>query len=277
MHTPRADTADDRIAMVVPCYNEADRLDTQRIAAFVRRFPAVSILFVNDGSTDRTASVLEELCRDTPRCSVLALSSNAGKGEAVRLGMLDAFSRGFPKVAYWDADLAIPPEVVLDFARLLSERERFLAVIGSRVQLMGRVITRRPSRHYLGRVFATAASLVTGMPVYDTQCGAKLFRADDAVRQIFATPFLSRWIFDVEILARLARNTGTSGSDVPVYECPLEFWRDVPGSKVGWKAYPRAAFELLELWQQYSWVQNPAPRSEPAATVISRDKGLLDT
>ena len=269
MPTHPADAPGERIALVVPCYNEAGRLDAPRFGAFLREFPAVSFLFVNDGSSDGTAAVLEALCRDNPSCSLLDLRRNVGKGEAVRLGMLEAFGTGMPMVGYWDADLAIPPEVALDFARVLRERERFMAVIGSRVQLMGRVIARRPSRHYLGRVFATAASLITGMPVYDTQCGAKLFRNTDAVRGIFATPFVSRWIFDVEILTRLARNTGTSGTNVPVYEFPLDFWEDVPGSKVGVGAYLNAGFELLEVWQRYSWPQDR--EAEPRA---DRDRYL---
>jgi hypothetical protein len=126
---------------------------------------------------------------------------------------------------------------------------------------MGRVIRRSQLRHYLGRAFATAASLVIGMPVYDTQCGAKLFRVTDAVRAVFRDRFVSRWIFDVEVLARLARETGTSGWSVPVYEFPLEHWENVPGSKVGVSSYLNAGFELLEIWQLY-------PRTDSSTTAL---------
>ena len=90
-------------------------------------------------------------------------------------------------------------------------------------------------RHSGGRVFATLASLALGLPVYDTQCGAKLFRASREFESLLAEPFLTTWEFDVELMARLVR--ARRGSERPqahqvIYEYPLERWHDVPGSKV---------------------------------------------
>jgi len=90
-------------------------------------------------------------------------------------------------------------------------------------------------RHYLGRVFATAASVILKARVYDTQCGAKLFRATPAVSAALAEPFLSRWAFDVEFLGRLLIGTPAVGP-LPlnaIVEVPLAVWHDVKGSKLG--------------------------------------------
>jgi len=238
--------------LVVPCYNEAARLRPDRFLSFVDRVPGVRLLFVNDGSTDATAAVLDALRERLPdRIAVLGLERNAGKAEAVRRGVLRALDDGAGFVGYWDADLATPLEAAIAFLRVLRRRPAVEMVMGSRVQLLGRMIERSPMRHYLGRVFATAASLVLRLPAYDTQCGAKLFRTTRRVRAAFERPFRSGWIFDVEIIARLV--TAPTGATRPppdsiVWEYPLLEWRDVAGSKLKARDFGRAGLELARIW-----------------------------
>ena len=106
--------------------------------------------------------------------------------------------------------------------------------MGARVQLLGRQIERNAARHYVGRVAASAISLMLGIGVYDTQCGAKLLRTTPRVRAIFDEPFISRWIFDVEILARWLSASEHDSGEVGrfIVEVPLQQWIDVAGSKV---------------------------------------------
>ncbi len=120
-------------------------------------------------------------------------------------------------------------------------------LLGARVQLLGRKIARRPLRHYLGRIFATAASCVLRLPVYDTQCGAKLFRASAEMRPVFENPFLTRWLFDVELLARMI----VAGADDRIHEFPLSQWQDVAGSKVKAKDFFHAAWQLGRIYREY--------------------------
>jgi glycosyltransferase involved in cell wall biosynthesis len=119
--------------------------------------PALSFVFVNDGSTDGTQSLLDPFAAEHPaRVAVSALEHNGGKAEAVRHGVLHAAVAGARLVGYWDADLATPLTAVPEFVRVLADPDVQM-VMGSRVALLGRRIRRKPSRHYLGRVFATAA------------------------------------------------------------------------------------------------------------------------
>ena len=201
--------AERETVLVVPCFNEADRLRVEQFRRYVADSESVGFLFVNDGSTDQTGPILERLCGGQPFLRHLDLPCNQGKAEAVRQGVHRAWEWCGKYVGYWDADLATPLEQIGRFVAQLERSPRTDIVMGARVKLLGRSIRRSERRHYLGRVFATLASLVSGLPVYDTQCGAKLFRKSETIRSIFDEPFSSRWIFDVEILARLI-----AGSDV---------------------------------------------------------------
>ncbi len=240
--------------VVVPCYNEARRLSVSEFEAFLGDASDVSFVFVDDGSNDGTCELLRELERGAAgRVAVVELPANLGKAEAVRAGVLHAFERQPAYVGFWDADLATPLPAILEFRSLLDARRNLEMVFGARVVLLGRSIERRALRHYLGRVAATAISLILGLRVYDTQCGAKLFRATPSVRALFEEPFATRWLFDVEILARFIRSLrgDREAAKHAIYEYPLAEWSDVAGSSLTPADYSRAAVDLLRIWRRY--------------------------
>jgi glycosyltransferase involved in cell wall biosynthesis len=240
--------------VVVPCYNEARRLPVSKFEAFLGDAPDVGFVFVDDGSHDGTCELLRGLEQSAAgRVVIVELPANRGKAEAVRAGMLRAFERQPAYLGFWDADLATPLPALLEFRDLLDARRDLEMVFGARVVLLGRSIERRALRHYLGRMAATAISLALGLRVYDTQCGAKLFRATPSVRALFEEPFTSRWLFDVEILARLIQSLrGDPGAAKDlVYEYPLAEWTDMEGSSLTPADYARAAVDLLRIWRRY--------------------------
>jgi len=207
----------------VPCYNEAARLELRK---FQEAPAGCQFLFVNDGSTDRTAELIRHALDQ--RLFLLDLPRNVGKAEAVRAGMLYALRRPplneAAWIGYWDADLATPLSEVEDFlrfGRLLEEPVD--AIWGSRIYRLGSAIRRSYLRHLAGRLVATAAGFLLGLPSYDSQCGAKLFRRG-IVEAAFSEPFVSRWLFDMELIMRL--------SDRRVVEYPLRRWTDVPGQRL---------------------------------------------
>jgi glycosyltransferase involved in cell wall biosynthesis len=240
-------------AIIVPCYNEAGRIDVAAFESFARSAVARLVL-VNDGSTDTTSAVLREIASVAEGTVVLDLTPNGGKAEAVRRGLLEGIALGADMVGFWDADLATPFDAVPGFMERLRLEPRLDAVIGSRVRLLGRSIERRALRHYTGRVFATAVSLALHLPVYDTQCGAKLFRVTPRLRHALASPFTARWIFDVELLARLGVHDGHYSAAYlldAVYEYPLHEWRDVAGTRLRFEDYPTAALDLWHIYHTY--------------------------
>lgn len=237
------------IWIAIPCYNEASRLDLAQFGSFLGEHAQVGLVFVDDGSTDSTRPLLDSLAERHPeQVRVHSLDRNRGKAEAVRTGirLASAFHHAV-YLGYWDADLATPLHAIIEFAQVLDHRADLELVMGARVQLLGRSIRRRALRHYLGRIFATAASMTLGLPVYDTQCGAKLFRASTGMVEHFDRPFRTRWLFDIELIARMiGSRTGPARphSDQPIFEYPLMQWHDVAGSRVRPIDFFRAMIEL---------------------------------
>lgn len=247
-----------QVALIVPCYNEEKRLDQAAFLGALSAQENLRIRFVNDGSSDGTMDVLRQLQSVAPafRVEVLDLPTNVGKAEAVRQGLLHEFDSVSPRaeyLGYWDADLATPLNELPTFVNILDERPDTDLVLGSRVRLLGRHIERKFYRHAYGRVFATVVSEMLQLPVCDTQCGAKLMRAGSVMRAALADPFMSRWVFDVEMLARLVIAWSQQGLDAKekIVEQPLMRWTDIPGSKIGVSDAVRAIYELGRIEKRY--------------------------
>jgi len=240
------------VAIVVPCFNEAGRLSPEAFERFARAERSVRFVFVDDGSTDATRDVLERLCAAHPASfELIALAKNAGQGEAVRAGVARALAGGARYVGYWDADLATPLDEIPRFSSVLDREPSCLVVLGSRKPHPDNRVHRHPLRFALGRAFAWAAATLLRMRVYDTQCGAKLFRATPEIAALFGAAFISRWIFDVEILVRLIRARGSvHAARAAIHEQALETWRDVAGSKLKAMDFARAPWELLKIGLQ---------------------------
>ena len=246
-------------SIVIPCFNEADRIRGDEFCSYLRSHPETRFIFVNDGSRDHTLSTLDHLVAQAPdQMQLIDQQPNRGKAEAVRTGMLAGFASGAEYVGYWDADLAAPLFEIERMQRLLDERPACEIVLGARVAMLGRRIKRGALRHYLGRVFAPSASLTLGLKVYDTQTGAKLFRTCDTTKALFAEPFLTSWIFDVEILARFVTQSAyidpshaVSPEQDRIVELPLREWVDRAGSKVKPIHFVLSFFEMTKLYRHY--------------------------
>jgi len=237
-----------KTVIVIPCYNEADRLNEIKFEQFIESNKDKGVLFVNDGSSDDTLRILQKI-HDSHmnQIEILNLAKNVGKAEAVRMGMLYAIDNSScDYYAFWDADLATPLNEINGFLKTLSLQNNLKAVMGSRISRLGSDIQRSWFRHYLGRVFATAVSLLFSIKVYDSQCGAKIFHRELA-ESIFETKFLSTWLFDVELLYRIKKKNCIES----VYEYPLSAWKDVEGSKLKIRSYFGAIVDLFRIYFHY--------------------------
>ncbi|MEQ8624989.1 MAG: glycosyltransferase family 2 protein [Vicingaceae bacterium] len=243
----------DSVVVIIPCYNEDKRLAVEAFLSFCNQSnnQNISFLFVNDGSSDNTIKVLSTLEKSLPNnVHVLDLKKNVGKAEAIRKGMLYLDKNNYSFIGYFDADLATPLEELENLIAHTKKQTSPYLVMGSRVKLLGSTeIKRKMRRHYIGRIFATVVSNMLNLPVYDTQCGAKVIKSD-IVESLFEKPFLSKWLFDVELLFRLKQNY--PDFENRIVEVPLKKWEDKDGSKIGLTYFLRAPFDLLKIYFKYS-------------------------
>ncbi len=242
-----------QVCVVIPCFNEEHRLRVDTILEFLREHRHVTICFVDDGSSDGTRATIDGAKERASR-AILALSLpvNGGKAEAVRRGVLYAASLNrFNLIGYWDADMSTPLRELSGMLRVFDSDPFCTLAMGARVRRLGSNIERSTVRHYLGRVFSTAASLLLNLPVYDSQCGAKVIRVD-LVGILFRDPFLSKWVFDVEVLARLRNSIGRESVLSAVTEVPLNEWNEVSGSKLRFVHIARVPMELLRIAWHYN-------------------------
>jgi glycosyltransferase involved in cell wall biosynthesis len=239
-----------KVLIIVPCYNEEKRLQTNSFVQFAIDNPNIHFLFVDDGSRDETAVVLKELCDKLKHSDCLILDSNVGKAEAIRSGVLSLYekSEDYEFIGYLDADLSTPLDEIIDFLEVIGKNGNIRFLMGIRVARMGAKVHRKKSRHYIGRIFATAVSLLLREPIYDSQCGAKLIHSSVA-DELFREKFITKWLFDVELIFRL-KALSPDFKDI-IFEHPLKKWTDVGGSKLKTKDFLNAPVELFRIWRRY--------------------------
>ncbi len=231
-----------KTCLIIPCYNEEERLDINTFMSYLATTPHI-LYFVNDGSTDGTLRLLEKLKNRFPdKIDIINLKNNSGKGEAVRQGVLGALPKDCIYIGYLDADLATPLEEI-DYL-LTYFQDDFKIVIGSRVKRLGANIHRNLFRHYLGRVFATFASIYLNIKVYDSQCGAKIFKKDVA-EKLFSEPFVTNWLFDLELIFRCKFENPDFKKEI--IEVPLRTWQEKKNSKIKLIDFFTAPLELLKI------------------------------
>lgn len=246
-------TKQQQCAIIVPCYNEENRFPYQRFLSFAQKNPEVLLCFVNDGSTDKTLAVLKGIQTECPlNICIFNSVQNCGKAEAVRLGMLYIYKNfAVSMLGFLDADLATTPEEWLQMAQYKENYPQFGAIVGSRIQRLGANINRDDSRSIFSSVIKKFIRVILKASFQDTQCGAKIFERS-LIPFLFSQPFMTPWLFDVEIFLRLQKKFGKTSLQKGVLEFPLMHWTEVGDSRLKLKHTIKIPMQLVKLHFQYN-------------------------
>lgn len=238
------------VGVVIPCYNEEERLLSDDFLKFVDKHSGYHLCFVNDGSKDKTLDVLNKLREGRENfISIYDCEKNGGKAEAVRLGMLHmAKKQDLDYIGFLDADLSTD---LSDFDELVStiENSDYKIVSGSRISRMGADITKESARKVISLTINFIIRKILKMDFKDTQCGAKIFHKD-VIDIAFSNQFLTKWLFDVEIFIRIRKYFGLQKAKEILCEKPLKRWIHADGSKLSMKD----SIKIIGQLGQIAWV-----------------------
>lgn len=235
-----------KIAIIIPCYNEEKRLQEKSLLHLLEH-SAVDVFLANDGSTDGTLKAIQKFSTaNSERCFVLDYTENQGKANAIFKAVNEVIGKcKYDYIGYFDADFSTPVLEMLRMIRSLNE-ENVSFLFGSRILLLNSKIERKWYRHIIGRIVVTLINYKFKLGIYDTQCGAKIF-SHSIAKVAFQNPFYTSWLFDVEVFLRL------KNENLLYYgqEFPLKEWKDIEGSKLGFKTAFKILKELYQLIKKY--------------------------
>jgi CheY-like chemotaxis protein len=239
------------VGVVIPCYNEEDRLSGEDFKRFAHENLGYHLCFVNDGSTDKTLEVLEELRKGNPdNISVYDCEKNGGKAEAVRQGMLHLVKdEQLDYIGFLDADLSTDFRDFDDLVKTI-ETSDFKIVSGSRIARMGANITKESARKIISLTINKIIQTILGMPFKDTQCGAKIMDREIATL-MFKDKFITKWLFDVEVFMRMRNHYGKAEAKRLICEQPLKRWIHADGSKLSMKDSVKIVGQLAQIAYSY--------------------------
>ena len=235
------------LSLIIPAYKEATRIELslEKIFVYLSSVPYESeVIVVDDGSPDNTVEMIQRAFTKKASGSgnvttrMIELGTNAGKGAAVRAGMLDA--SGKIRI-FTDADLSTP---IYEIEKVIAviEKGGFDVVVGSRA-LEGRALVKIHQpwyREMMGRIFNVLVQIFVLRGIKDTQCGFKGFRGEVA-EKIFSQQRVMGFSFDVDILF-IAKKLGYK-----VKEVAVEWYNDERTTVGALSDSARMFFELLRI------------------------------
>ena len=239
------------VGVVIPCYNEEERLSGEAFKNFAHKNLGYHLCFVNDGSTDNTLEVLHTLRKgNESTISVYNCAKNGGKAEAVRQGALHlAKDPQLDFIGYLDADLSTDFRDFDDLVKTLQNSD-FKIVSGSRMSRMGANIAKESARKIISVSINLIIRSILGMPFNDTQCGAKIMDKE-IVEHMFPKKFITKWLFDVEIFMRMRKHYGKKNVQKLICEQPLKRWVHADGSKLSMKDSVKIVGQLAKIAMHY--------------------------
>ncbi len=238
--------------ILIPFYNEEKRIDRQAITQATVDHPDLHLLLVDDGSDDQTPQILKKLAEENPQIEYFRSENNLGKGKVLRKATMEKADQisAYEYIGYFDGDLSAPLDYYEVLKTELQNSPQAQMIMASRQPTSDNHLRVKAHRRAIGRLVAGQINKIIGHPFYDTQCGAKLFRTNTFI-DLMQEPFISSWLFDMEIILRLRDMPDTLLEEV-IIEQPIDEWEHKDGSKITTSYFPNMLQEMLKISRKYN-------------------------
>ncbi|WP_340200532.1 glycosyltransferase [Ascidiimonas sp. W6] len=236
--------------IIIPCFNEEKRLQKKVFKEFIKTHQNYHLCFVNDGSKDNTLKVLKQLKEESAEnISILNLSLNKGKSFAILEGTKHLYlNHKLDQLGFLDADLSTSLDEYHQMNQQLENTANCDFICGTRGE------NTKIVKSYVRKVISGTAKYVIrttfGLPFEDTQCGAKIFKAA-IIPYIFNKPFLSKWLFDIELFIRCINKTKEEGSRGEIHQFELKDWQAVGESRLRKRDFVLAFKDISAIYFAY--------------------------
>ncbi len=242
----------DKCCIVIPCYNESNRINKAEYLSFLSKNNFFTFLFVDDGSADNTLEILKELNSSCLQIKYIRLEKNSGKAEAVRFGVTEVLKNDeYKYIGFLDADLAIPLEELKRLYDIISSENKYTLTFLSKVKKKDSEVNQKLERFIIGRILSLMTRISLKLPIYDTQCGCKLMHKTVA-ETVFNQPFISSWLFDIEIFWRFIIKYKREFFLKYALEVSLQKLNNTGKTKINIKDLLKLPFEFLKIHSHYS-------------------------
>jgi glycosyltransferase involved in cell wall biosynthesis len=256
--------ANTSITIIVPVYNEEKRIEKniEKLVTYCNEKEwDFELIFVEDGSNDKTCSIVNGFSLSDSRIKLLSLPTRLGKGGSIISAVLSYPTKEY--VAYMDADLAAGPS---ELERLLNNTQDCDVIIGSRILRGDLMSIKRPYyRSILSHLYSRLFRILFRIPILDPQCGLKLFRKD-IVKKLFEAIMTPDFAFDTDLIVT------AFSQDLKIKEVPIN-WNHGTDSKVRiLREIKSMGIDLLSIWYKFHllWRQHKITYPQKRGSVYGR-------
>ena len=251
------------ISIIIPVYNGEKQLPTcleKTISYCNNNFDDYEIIIAEDGSSDNSVLIINEFITKNDKVKILSFKERQGKGGAL-INAIPTAKKEY--IGFMDVDLAANPS---EFNKFLLNIDDYDIIIGSRILRGDLPPIQRPFyRTFFSYAYSKLFRVLFRIPIYDPQCGMKLFRKEIASK-LFSEIETTAFAFDSELLVKACL------LNLRIKETPINWKHDSASQVSVITQIHEMSQDLLSIWYEAHllWEKNKKVYPQKRGTLLGK-------